>query len=454
MSFQAIDPTTGAAGRSFPTLDAEGRDAAITRAHDAFLAWREEPVAARCARLKALAARLRERRDALADLAGAEVGKPRAQALAEVDKCAWCAEHYAEAAPAALAPRAVATDAAQSMVVPSPTGVIYAIMPWNFPFWQLVRMAVPTLAAGNTVLLKHAPSVPGCAAALEDLFRDAGFPDGAMISAHLAPEDTAAVLHDPRVRGVALTGSTRAGRAVARIAGEALVPSVLELGGSDAAVVLADADLDRVVPALAAARLQNNGQSCIAAKRFIVEAAVYEAFVAALCAHLARTVVVGDPRDPATTVGPLARADLAAGLRAQVAASLAAGASLAWTSSAPDGPCFHPVQVLTGVTPGMPAFDDELFGPVAAVIRAEDADHAVALANGTVYGLGASVYSASAQAGAAIAARLDAGAVFVNGMVRSDPRIPFGGTKDSGWGRELGDLGLLSFCNLKTVWVS
>jgi succinate-semialdehyde dehydrogenase/glutarate-semialdehyde dehydrogenase len=395
---------------------------------------------------------LRARAGDLAALMAREMGKPLAQGRAEADKCAWACEYYAEHAAALLAPEPAATGARESFVTYEPLGPIFAIMPWNFPLWQVFRFAAPNLVAGNTALLKHAESVPGCARAITALLEDAGLPSGVFTNLFITHEQAESVIAHPAVRGVTLTGSTRAGRAVARAAGAHLKKTVLELGGSDAYLVLEDADLDLAAAACATSRLLNAGQSCIAAKRFVVAESVRGAFTERLVARMAETKM-GDPMDATTTLGPLARADLREALRRQVEASLAQGARLRLGGRVPDGPgAFYPATVLDDVRPGMPAFDEELFGPVAAVVGASGEAEAIRLANASPYGLGAAVFSSDLERARRIAAHeLDAGACAINDFVRSDPRLPFGGVKDSGFGRELGRQGLLEFMNVKAV---
>ncbi len=419
----------------------------------AFDAWSRLPVAARGERLRAAAAVLRGGRDRFAALLTREMGKPIAAAGAEVDKCALACDHFAAHAPRMLASEPVASDAARSEVRCEPLGAVLAVMPWNFPFWQAFRAAVPALMAGNVVVLKPASNVPGSALAIEEVFRAAGFPEGVFTTLLVGAGRAADLVDHPVVRGVTLTGSEEAGRAIAARAGAALKKTVLELGGSDPFLVLADADPEAVARHAVAARVQNNGQSCIAAKRFIVAAPVADRFERAFAAGMA-ALRVGDPMDPATEVGPLARDDLRDALDRQVRGSLAAGARLLAGGTRPPGPgFFYPPTVLADVAPGMPAFDEETFGPLAALVRAGDDAEAVALANRSRFGLGASVWTGDPARGEALARALEAGQVFVNGIVRSDPRLPFGGVKASGYGRELATAGIREFVNLKTVWV-
>ncbi len=450
---KAINPTSGELIRDYPEHSpAEARER-LDRAGAAYHAWHDRPLDERAALLRAAAQVLRARRDGLAMLATDEMGKTLASAEAEVDKCALCCDWFADHAAPMLAPRVIATDATTSYVRCDPLGVVLAVMPWNFPFWQAFRCAVPALVAGNAVALKHASGVPGCSLAIESAFREAGFPAGVFTSLLVPAREVGALIEHPAVRAVSLTGSEAAGIEVAARAGAALKKTVLELGGSDAFIVLSDAEPLETAAAAAAARVINNGESCIAAKRFIVEEPVADRFERALAERMA-ALRVGDPRDRATEVGPLARADLVAALERQVEESIAAGARrVAGGGSRPGPGFFYTPTVLVDVAPGMSVFDQETFGPVAAVTRARDVEHAVALANQSRYGLGASVWTRDPRRGEALAARLEVGSVFVNGAVRSDPRLPFGGVKQSGYGRELSDEGLREFVNLKTVWV-
>ncbi len=454
-SFVSIDPTTGERFADYPALDARQIDRALDAARAAFAAWQRADVAERVAPLRRAAEILEARADAYALLMAREMGKPLREGRAEILKCASVCRYYAAEAAAMLADQPRPSDAARSYVAHRPLGVVLGIMPWNFPFWQAIRFSAPTLAVGNTVLLKHAPSVSGCALALEALWREAGLPEGAFQTLLAEVERLPSVIADPRVAAVSLTGSSRAGRAVAAAAGAALKPCVLELGGSDPAVVLADADLELAVEQCAVGRLINGGQSCIATKRIIVSRPLRAAFEEALLARLAR-LRAGDPRDEATELGPMAREDLRDALARQVTQSIAAGAACRLGGQSPTGAgWFYPVTLLVDPHPASPACREELFGPVATLIQADDEEDAIRLANDTAYGLGAAIYSRdSARAEAIARDRLDAGSAFVNAFVRSDPRLPFGGTKDSGWGRELGREGLLAFTSAKTVWVA
>lgn len=426
----------------------------IDAAHDRFLTWRRTPIAERTARLRQLAEVLRHSNDEASALMTAEMGKPISQSRSEVDKCAKACDFYADRAADLLAPDHRRTEAQSSYVRFDALGVVLGIMPWNFPLWQVLRFGVPALLSGNVVLLKHATAVTGCALLLERLFHEAGFSGGAFTTLLISAAETGAVIDHPAVRGVSLTGSEAAGRSVAERAGRQLKKCVLELGGSDPFLVLADADVLAAARAAATARLINCGQSCIAAKRFLVEAPVYPAFVQALIAEM-QSRKVGDPSDPDTEVGPLARADLREDLQRQVEQSVAAGAVCELGGHRTLGPgYFFPPTVLTGVGPGMPAFDDELFGPVAAVLSVRDADHGVRLANQSRFGLGASIWTRDIPLAERIAGELEAGSVFINDFTRSDPRMPFGGVRDSGYGRELSEFGVREFQNIKSVWIA
>ncbi|PYP56146.1 MAG: succinate-semialdehyde dehydrogenase [Gemmatimonadetes bacterium] len=454
MSFQSLNPVTGAVLETFEETSPGELDRLIARADAASRDWRRVPVAGRAERLRAAGRILRERKDAYARTMALEMGKPLAQGVAEAEKCAWACDYYAEHVAAMLADEPRRTDAARSYVRFDAIGPVLAIMPWNFPFWQVFRFAAPALAAGNAGILKHAPNVSRCALEIEQLLREAGFPEGLFRAVFLSNEATAGVIADPRVGAVTLTGSDRAGSQVAERAGRHLKKTVLELGGSDPFIVLDDADLTAAAKTAADARLQNSGQSCIAAKRFIVADRVAGQFTERLISEMGSRRV-GDPLDPATAIGPQARLDLRANLHRQVQESVQRGAQLVLGGRMPDGPgAFYPPTVLTAVQPGTPAFDEETFGPVAAVVVARDEGDAVRIANASMYGLGASVWTADRARGERIARDLEAGSVFVNGLVKSDPRLPFGGVKRSGYGRELSEYGLREFVNIKTVWVA
>ena len=398
---------------------------------------------------------LEESRDELAGLMADEMGKPLAQGRAEADKCAWVCRHYAEKAERILADEHIDADRSRSYLAYRPLGVVLAVMPWNFPLWQVYRFFAPALMAGNAGILKHASNVTGCALAIDRLAVEAGFPDGLFRTLVLPSSRVDEALEHPSIVAVTLTGSDPAGRAVASKAGSLLKKSVLELGGSDPYIVLADADLHAAAATCSTSRLINGGQSCIAAKRFIAEESVVEEFTQLLAADMANAVM-GDPRDPSTTLGPMARVDLRDQLHDQVERSVTAGARLVLGGEVPPGPgAFYPATLLAGVREGMAVYHEETFGPVAAVISARDLDDAVRIANDTEFGLGAAIFTSDVELGEAVARdRLQAGACFVNAFVASDPRLPFGGIKMSGYGRELSDIGMREFLNAKTVVVA
>jgi succinate-semialdehyde dehydrogenase/glutarate-semialdehyde dehydrogenase len=403
--------------------------------------------------MRKVAKLLRERAAEYAKLMAVEMGKPLKDGAGEVTKCAWVCEYYAETAERHLAPREEPSDASRSYVRFDPLGVVLAVMPWNFPFWQVFRFIAPHLMAGNGGLLKHASNVPQCALAIEQVMHDAGFPKALFRTLLIGSRPVKKIIQDDRIAAVTITGSEPAGRQVAAAAGEALKPSVMELGGSDPFIVLADADLDAAAKTASVARTMNAGQSCICAKRFIVVDAVHDAFVTRLAAAM-KAVRVGDPTDAATDIGPQARRELRDELHGQVRLAISQGARPVLGCEVPPGPgAFYPASVLADVRPGNFAAQEELFGPVAAVIRVKDADEAVAVANATRFGLGASLWTSSPAEVERLVPRIEAGAVFVNGLVKSDPRLPFGGVKCSGYGRELGLEGIRAFVNVKTVWV-
>jgi len=454
MSLDAINPVTGEVLERFEETSAEEVARIVATAHAAFLEWRERPFAARAERMREAARLLRARRADYARVMALEMGKPLAQGEAEVEKCAVACDYYAEHAAPLLEDQPRTTDASRSWVRFEPLGVVLAVMPWNFPFWQVFRFAAPNLMAGNAGLLKHASNVPRCALEIEQLFRAAGFPESLFSTVLVGSARVGALVADPHVRAVTLTGSDGAGTRVAEQAGRALKKTVLELGGSDPFLVLDDVDVAAVAAAATSARLVNSGQSCIAAKRFIVAERIADDFVARFAAEMSARRM-GDPLAPGVEVGPQARRDLRDALHRQVEESVGRGARIVCGGRVPDGPgAFYPPTVLTAVHEGMPAFDEETFGPVAAVVRARDDDHAVALANDSPYGLGASIWTRDPRRGERLATRIDAGCVFVNGPVRSDPRLPFGGVKRSGYGRELSEYGLREFVNVKSVWIA
>lgn len=451
---QSMNPATEAVIRDYPELSPEETDERLDFARQTFDFWRRASFEERGLLMARAAEVLRRRKGELAALMTSEMGKVIVQAEAEVEKCAWVCDFYAERAEGFLSEEAVQTDASRSYVRFDPLGPVLAVMPWNFPLWQVFRFAAPALMAGNVGLLKHASNVPGCALAIEEVFREAGFPKGAFQTLLVGSKVVEAVVRHPAVTAVTLTGSDPAGRSVAAAAGAALKKTVLELGGSDPFVVLRDADVAKAARTAAQARCINNGQSCIAAKRFIVEAPVFEAFEREFVKAMSG-LTVGDPADRKTEVGPLARQDLMEDLHDQVYRSLKAGAQLKCGGKRlPVRGFFYPPTVLSRVEPGMAAFEEETFGPVAALALAEDADHAVALANASPFGLGACLWTADLALAGRLAAEIESGSVFVNGMVKSDPRLPFGGVKLSGYGRELSAFGIREFVNVKTVWMA
>jgi succinate-semialdehyde dehydrogenase/glutarate-semialdehyde dehydrogenase len=457
----STNPTTGELAGRWETHSAAEIHQLVEHAHETFVDWRTSSWAQRTELLRAVADQLDGRRQELADLMTREMGKPTNEALAEIDKCAWTARFYADQAPEFLADRIVASPAQRSWVSYEPVGVVLAVMPWNFPFWQVVRFAAPAIAAGNAALLKHAPSVTGCALAAEQVFRDAAEKVGAppaLFTTLLVDEAevaavTTQVIEHPRVAAVTLTGSERAGIAVAAAAGAALKKSVLELGGSDPFVVLDDADLDLAVEMAVRSRFLNSGQSCLAAKRFIVAESIADEFTSRFADAVA-ALRVGDPTDTSTQVGPLARRDQVSSIQRLVDDSVAAGATVRTGGVPVPGPgAFFAPTVLADVTPDMPVFREETFGPVAAVIRAADDDEAARLADDTTFGLGASVWSADTERALAVGHRITSGALFINAVVASDARLPFGGTGRSGYGRELSEEGIREFTNVRTTWI-
>jgi len=449
----SINPANGRELARYDLHDDAYVDQALSASAKAQAGWRRVPVAERCRLLSAMARVLRAGKSRYAAMITREMGKPIAEAEAEVEKCAYNCDFYAENAPKYLADETVASNAAESAIAFDPLGVVLAIMPWNYPFWQFFRFAAPAFAAGNGAILKHANNVPECALAIEEVMREAGCPEGLFATLLIEPSKIAGIIDDDRIAAVTLTGSTEVGAIVAAQAGKALKKQVLELGGSDPFIVLADADLEEAAKIAVKARYINVGQSCVNAKRFIVEAAVADRFVELFCAGVAK-LKIGDPLVRDTNIGPMARANLLSGLHAQVEKTIAAGATLKLGGKPIDGDGFYyPPTVLDHVTEEMTAFHEETFGPVAAIIRARDSEEAIRLANQTEFGLGSAIWSRDVERARKLARDLDAGAVFINGMVASDPRYPFGGIKRSGYGRELGVYGIREFVNIKTVWI-
>ncbi|WP_341326903.1 NAD-dependent succinate-semialdehyde dehydrogenase [Methylotuvimicrobium sp. KM2] len=452
MSIPVINPTTGESLGVSPELVSADRDAALDRAQMAYADWKKQSFSQRAQVLLNIAQCLRDNVESLAPLMTLEMGKPIKEARAEVMKAALCADHYAENAESYLASDTLASDASLSYVQYLPLGVVLGILPWNAPFWLAFRFCAPALMSGNTCLMKHDPHVPACAEAIARIFEQAGAPIGLLQNLPLSNADVEAVIRDPRVQAVSLTGSDRAGSVVAAIAGAEIKPVVLELGGSDPCIVLADADLDKAADVITLSRIINAGQSCIAAKRIIVEAGIHDELVTRLEERLSK-LKLGDPNEESTDIGPLAREDLRQNLHRQVQETIAAGAQCRLGGNVPDGPgYFYPVTLLTGVTNDMTAAREETFGPVAVVIKAKDQDDAIRIANDSQYGLAASIWTERSR-GEALARQLETGQVAVNGIVKTDPRLPSGGIKRSGVGRELGPHGMHEFVNAQQVWL-
>jgi len=453
MSIQTINPTTGEVLETFEPYNQRQINEALDQAHQAFLQWRATSFAERAKHLHSVASNLRDHKTELARLAVLEMGKSITEAEAEVEKCAWNCDFFAEHAERFLADEKIATNATESYVAFRPLGVILAIMPWNFPYWQVFRFAAPALMAGNTTVLKHASNVSRVALEIERIFHEAGVPRGVLRTVLVPGSETSRLIEDPRIAAVTLTGSEAAGVEVAATSGQVLKKTVLELGGSDAFIVLEDADLDEAAQVAVTARFQNNGQSCIAAKRFIVVESVAEAFEQRFAANTAR-LKVGDPLEYDTRVGPVARGDLREALDRQVQQSIRQGAKVLIGGKAREGQgYFYEPTILTNVTPEMSVFAEETFGPVAAVIHARDSEHAIELANDSKFGLGSNLWTRNLEQARKLAAHIEAGGVFINGMTASDPRLPFGGVKSSGYGRELSSFGIQEFVNIQTVWI-
>ncbi|WIG57850.1 MAG: succinate-semialdehyde dehydrogenase [Ktedonobacterales bacterium] len=453
MAIESINPATGEMIEKFHTFSESEISNALDQARGAFRSWRQTSFGERGAALRRVAAYLREHKTQLARFATLEMGKTILESEAEVEKCAWNCEFYADNAEGFLADEPVATNAAQSYVSYLPLGVVLAVMPWNFPYWQVFRFAAPALMAGNTAVLKHASNVSRAALEIERVFRECGLPEGAFRTVLVPGSQVDKLIADHRIAAVTLTGSDPAGVSVASAAGHALKRSVLELGGSDAFIILEDADLDAAAQMAVRSRFQNAGQSCIAAKRFIVLESVAEEFTQKFVAAAAK-LRVGDPLDRDIQMGPMARGDLRDDLDQQVRRSVAEGARVMLGGKMIDGPgSFYEPTILAGVTPQMPAFREETFGPVAPVITARDVDHAIELANDSQFGLGGNLWTRDLDRGRALARRIESGNVFINGMTASDPRLPFGGVKRSGYGRELSIFGIREFVNIQTVWI-
>ena len=453
MAVQSVNPATEEVLASFEEHSQRQIDEVLDQSVKSFRDWRERPFAERSRLMHAAATELRRDADRYALLITQEMGKPLAQSKAEVEKCAWCCDYFADNSEAFLADIPSPSSASESYVAFDPLGTILAIMPWNFPFWQVFRFAAPTLMAGNAGILKHASNVPQCALAIEEVFTRAGFPKGVFQTLLIPGKQAQALIDDPRIAAVTLTGSEEAGSLVAGASGSALKPTVLELGGSDPFIVLEDADLEAAAKVAVDARFQNAGQSCIAAKRFIVVESVADEFEQRFLKGI-HNLIVGDPTEEGVRIGPLAKRDLVDTLDEQINASQARGAAILTGGHRLEREgYFYEPTLIAGVTPEMPVFSDETFGPAAALIRASDADEAIAMANNSRFGLGSNLWTRDLDRAKVLARKIEAGSVFINGMVASDPRLPFGGVKRSGYGRELSSFGIREFVNIKTVWI-
>jgi succinate-semialdehyde dehydrogenase / glutarate-semialdehyde dehydrogenase len=454
MPITSVNPATGKPIKAYDEHTPDQVKQIIQETHETWRSWRATPFGQRAALMIRAAGILRDRKTEFARLMAEEMGKPLKQGIAESEKSAWGCEYYAENAERHLAQEQVETDSTKSYVAFDPLGIVLAVMPWNFPFWQVFRFAAPALMAGNAGVLKHASNVPGCALAIEEIFVQAGFPKHVFRTLLIGSKQVQAVIEHPLVRAVTLTGSTPAGQAVAAQAGAVLKKTVLELGGSDAYLVLEDADLDLAAQTCVNSRLLNSGQSCINAKRFVVVAPVLSEFTERYVAIM-KTKKMGDPLADDTDVGPQARLELRDDLHKQVKDSVSLGAKVVLGGEVPEGEgAYYPPTVLTDVRPGMAAYEEELFGPVASIIAARDEQDAIRIANDSRFGLGTAVFTRDVERGQRIARELEAGSTFVNGLVASDPRLPFGGIKMSGYGRELGAFGIREFMNIKTIVVS
>lgn len=455
MAMQSINPATGDLLGSFDTWDQDTLDDVVTQAGYMFEDWSKlTPMEDRCLMIKRVAGVLRDDSELLAELITLEMGKTFAEAEAEIEKCAMVCEFYAEHGPTYLQDEVVGTDASKSYVTYQPLGVVLAVMPWNYPFWQVFRFAAPALVAGNIAVLKHASNVPQCALAMEEVFRKAGFPDYIFTTLMIGSDKVESVIRHPAVRAVTLTGSENAGRKVAAIAGSELKKTVLELGGSDAFIVLENANIKQAIEGAIAGRFSNMGQSCISAKRFIVDHVLADDFIEQFKAAIESKFVAGDPMDAATTLAPMARQDLLDELHDQVMRSVELGATIVTGGYQLDRPgCYYAPTILTNVTSNMPAYNEEFFGPVAIVLKATEPAHALGIANSINYGLGGSIWSDDLATAETMARGMESGASFINHISFSDPRMPFGGIKNSGYGRELSSQGIREFTNVKSIWI-
>jgi succinate-semialdehyde dehydrogenase/glutarate-semialdehyde dehydrogenase len=450
MVFESINPYNGQVVGQYSSQMESEVTSMLEKAEEAYVSWRKVPIATRASLMKKAGIILRDNVDEYARMITLEMGKPIAESRAEVNKCAWVCDYYTENAGQFLADEIIVTEAQKSMVKHEPIGCVLAIMPWNFPFWQVFRFAAPTLMAGNTGMLKHAPNVFGCAKQIAEVFIKAGFPEGVFQNLIVHHDQTESIISHNAIKAITLTGSERAGAAVAEIAGRHIKKSLLELGGNNAFIVWEDANIDEAVKVAITARMLNCGQSCIAAKRFILLEGIYDEFVTKFTVAM-KALKSGDPTEEGTKVGPMARKDLADQLQEQVRASIAAGASLLLGGRQKD--CYHEPTILGDVKPGMPAFDEETFGPLAAMIKVKTEEEAFRLSELSKYGLGVTVCTTNIEKALAMSDYVSDGAYFINELVKSDPRLPFGGTKRSGYGRELAKDGMIEFINRKTIYV-
>ena len=454
MVLQSINPSTGEIIANYEETSGSQIENLIENSQKAFTSWRKTTFAVRGTYLYRAAERLDQKAEEFARLMACEMGKPIREGIAEIHKCALTCRYYAEHAESLFLRQTAETDASKSFVTFNPLGIILAVMPWNFPFWQVFRFAAPNLMAGNTAILKHASNVSGCALAIESVFNDAGLPSSVFTTLLISSQQVASIIENPLIRAVTLTGSTPAGQAVARKAGECLKKTVLELGGSDPYIILDDADLELAATACVTSRLINTGQTCISAKRFICVEKVYDQFEKLFVEKMSQ-IRYGDPLLPETHIGPMARLDLRDELHTQVCKSIECGAELLLGGTMPESKgAFYPPTVLSNVKKGMPVYDEETFGPVAALINVSDEEEAIRVANDTVFGLGAAIFTRDTAKAERIAAdELEAGSCFINTFVKSDPRLPFGGIKQSGFGRELTAFGIHEFVNIKSVFI-
>ena len=453
MAINTVNPTTNKLVKSFEKMSNEEVDKIIELSHKSFHNWRDTTFEYRATLILNVANILRNNKNKYAEIMTLEMGKPITQSLAEVEKCAWVCEYYAENTELMLKKEIVETDASESFVQFDPIGIVLAVMPWNYPLWQVLRFAAPALMAGNVCLLKHASNVPMSALAIEEIFVEAGLPEGTFKTLLIDSSQVESVISNPLIKATTLTGSEPAGMAVASTSGKALKKSVMELGGSDPFIVFNDANIDEAVNVGVTARILNNGQSCIAAKRFILVDEIADEFEQKFVEKM-KSLVVGNPMESATELGPIAREDLLLELDYQVKTSEQQGAKILCGGKRIDREgAFYPATVLSNVRKGMLAYNEELFGPVAIIIRAKDEMDAIRIANDTPFGLGASLWTNNIEKAKQVAREINSGSVFVNGLVKSDPRLPFGGTKMSGYGRELSHYGIKEFVNIKTIWI-